>query len=113
VPAHLASGGKAILAALDPAHVEELYADAPGIDLARLRRQLAEVRRRGFANNDQQTEAGLTALGTVVRDGDGAPIAAVAIAMPTVRFHRDGIPGWRTALTTTSRRIEQELTHPR
>jgi DNA-binding IclR family transcriptional regulator len=113
VPAHLASGGKAILAALDPAQVDELYANVPGVDVATLRRQLAGVRRSGLASNDQRTEAGLTALGTVVRDGGGAPIAAVAIAMPTVRFQRAGIPEWRAALTATARRIEQELSRSR
>jgi IclR family acetate operon transcriptional repressor len=109
LPAHLTSGGKAILAASAPAVVDELYAGVADIDLATLRRQLAQVRRRGFAMNDQRTEAGLTALGIAVRDTEGVPFAAVAIAMPSVRFRREGIPGWAAALTATARHIEQKL----
>lgn len=109
LPAHLTSGGKAILAALDPALVDELYDGVDEVESASLRRQLAQVRRRGFAINDQRTEAGLTALGAAVRDADGLPVAAVALAMPTVRFHRDGLPGWAEALTAATRKIEHEL----
>jgi DNA-binding IclR family transcriptional regulator len=113
LPAHLTSGGKAILAAMDPARVEELYAGVEDCDPAGLRRQLAQVRRRGFAMNDQRTEAGLTALGAAVRDAAGVPVAAVALAMPTVRFHRDGIPEWSAALASTTRRVEHALSRPR
>jgi DNA-binding IclR family transcriptional regulator len=109
VPAHLCSGGKAILAALPPGEVAELYAGAEDVNLPRVQRELALVRRRGFAVNDQRTEAGLTALGVVVRDSARAPVAALAIAMPSVRFHRDRVPGWISALGVTLSAIEQEL----
>ncbi|MFD2357078.1 IclR family transcriptional regulator [Nonomuraea ferruginea] len=59
--AHLTSGGKAILALLPPAELAQLYADEA--ELARVRRDLAAVRRRGVAINDQRTETGLTAVG--------------------------------------------------
>ncbi|MET9790354.1 IclR family transcriptional regulator [Streptomyces canus] len=109
LPAHLTSGGRAVLAALPPDQVTALYDGSEDVDLTRLRRDLALVRKRGFAINDQRTEAGLTALGIVVRDPEGVPVAAVAIAMPTVRFDRDRVPAWVGALTATVSEIEQEL----
>ncbi|ALG11955.1 IclR family transcriptional regulator [Kibdelosporangium phytohabitans] len=109
LPAHLCSGGKAILAALRPADVAALYADSADVNVPRLQRELSLVRKRGFAINDQRTEAGLTALGVVVRDSARAPVAALAIAMPSVRFHRDRVPAWVSALSTTLSAIEHDV----
>ncbi len=113
LPAHLTSGGKAILAALPPADLTALYADDPAVDLPRLRRELSIVRKRGVAINDQATEAGLTALGRVITDDTGAPFAAVSIALPTARFSRSRLPTWIAALTRTAKAIEAALTTQR
>ncbi|MEU5722756.1 IclR family transcriptional regulator [Micromonospora sp. NPDC047738] len=110
LPAHLASGGKAILAALPPNHVRALYEDVDGIDLPKLRRELTLVRKRGFAINDQLTEAGLTALGVAVRGPSGAPEAAISLAIPTARFDRHQLPTWVAAMTAAATRIESDLT---
>ncbi len=101
LPAHLSSAGKAILAASEAEEVTALYAEEPEVDLVALRRQLSLVRSRGFAINDQKTEPGVTALAVAV---PGAS-AAVALAMPTSRFHRDHLAGWVRALGVTARRI--------
>src|SRR5690349_3252429 len=68
LPAHLTSGGTALLAALPPDEVTALYEQNREVDLAKLRRELTQVRRRGFAINDQRTEAGLTALAVPIRN---------------------------------------------
>jgi DNA-binding IclR family transcriptional regulator len=108
LPAHLASGSKALLAGRPPLEVATLYADRlPAAELAALQRELVRVRRRGFAVNDRRTEAGVTAIGRAVA-GTGA---AVSIALPTARFRRDLIPGWAAALTAATDRIERELGH--
>ncbi|KJK48609.1 transcriptional regulator [Lentzea aerocolonigenes] len=109
LPARLTSCGKAILAAMPPDDVTALYEDADDVELASLRRELTLVRKRGFAINDQSTEAGLVALGVAIRDAKGCPIAGVAIAMPSIRFHRDRIPGWIRALAGCAADIEHDL----
>jgi IclR family acetate operon transcriptional repressor len=109
LPAHLASGGKAILAAMPPDEVATLYDRADDVDPARLRRELGLVRKRGFAINDQLTETGLTALGMVVRDPSGAPSAAISIAMPKARFTREMLPTWIGTMSATVARIENDL----
>ncbi|MFD4603863.1 IclR family transcriptional regulator [Streptomyces sp. NPDC058464] len=109
LPAHLTSGGKVLLAALDQDQVTALYAADPGVDLPRLRRELALVRKRGFAINDQKTETGLTAVATEVRDPDGTPVAAVALAMPSARFDQDHLPGWVAALHGTAAAVTRAL----
>ncbi len=109
LPAHLTSGGKVLLAALSAAELASLYAESDDVDLARLRRQLALVRKRGFAINDQQTEAGLTALGMGIRDTVGLTRAALSIALPSARFERDQVTRWVSALADTVAAVERDL----
>lgn len=110
LPAHLASGGKALLAVLPPdelAAVFDALDDAAG---ARLRRDLRVVRRYGFAVNDQATESGLTAVGVAVPGGAGLPRAAISLAMPTVRYSRNRLPGWAAALSAAAEEIARDAT---
>jgi IclR family acetate operon transcriptional repressor len=106
LPAEDSSGGRAMLAALPPREVAARYPEA---DLLRLRRDLAVVRRRGYAVNDQQTEAGLTAIGRAVVDASGMPVAALAIAMPAIRFDRSALTDWVTALSVATKGIADDL----
>jgi DNA-binding IclR family transcriptional regulator len=109
LPAHLASGGKALLATRTDEQVLALLAGLPAPDTATLLRELRGVRRRGFALNDRGTEAGVTAIGRVVREPDGPPSVAVSIAMPTSRFRRDRLAGWAGDLADAAARIERDL----
>jgi IclR family transcriptional regulator, acetate operon repressor len=109
LPAHLASGGKALLAGLPPDRIDELYRASGDVDLHRLRRELALVRKRGFAINDQLTERGVTAVGVAIREPVGQPNAAISISMPSARFDRDQLRGWVNELTTTAAVIERDL----
>lgn len=109
LPAHLSSGGKAVLATLDreqlAAVLEPLGAEAA----ARLARELRTVRRRGFAVNDQATETGLTALGVAVPDPEGAVRAALSLAVPTARYSRDRLPQWGAVLLAAAAGVSRDL----
>lgn len=109
LPAHLTSGGRAVLATLPPAEITRRYAGVPDVDLARLRRDLGLVRRRGFAINDQRTEKGVTAIGVPVHDRTGEAVAAIALAIPTARFDRDRLPVWVSALSAAAEQVTAEL----
>ncbi|WP_433361297.1 IclR family transcriptional regulator [Actinoplanes sp. CA-142083] len=115
-PAHLASGGKIMLAELPPERLEALYGDDRWADrldqrpaLATLRRELRTVRERGFSINAGKTESGVTAVGRAVRDEHGRVEAAVSVSMPTARFSRDRLPEIVAALALTARDIEDQL----
>ncbi|WP_030915638.1 IclR family transcriptional regulator [Streptosporangium amethystogenes] len=115
-PAHLASGGKVMLADLPPERLDALYSEAKWADrldqrpnLATLRRELRTVRDRGFAINAGRTEKGVTAIGRAVRGEDGRAQAAVSVSMPTSRFSRDRLPDLVSALALTARDIEEEV----
>ena len=66
------------------------------------------MRQNGFALNNEQTEAGLSAIGVPVRWADGM-IAGISLAMPTARFSRDRVPGWVQELHRCARAIEKAL----
>ena len=109
LPAHLASGGKAMLATLRAPELTELYASRDDVDLPRLRRELSAVRKRGFAINNQQTETGLTGVGIALRDPSSKSTAAISLSLPAARFDRERLPIWVNALSATASRIEQDL----
>lgn len=112
LPARLVSGGKVLLATLPEEAVRHLYGVThpdPDLDLSALLRELDLVRRRGFAINDQQTEAGVTAVARLVRDPAGRGAAAVSLALPTARFGADRLPGWLEALGATVAQVEHDL----
>ena len=111
LPAHLTSGGRAVLATRSDEEIESLYAapDSPVTDVSRLLQDLRRIRRQGFAVNDQATETGLIAIGRSIASAPGAPAAAISIAMPTTRYRRDRLPEWSSRLATTAERIGREL----
>jgi IclR family acetate operon transcriptional repressor len=88
LPAHLTSGGKILLAQLTPVQLEALYADTPvaeAPDLSHLRTVLEESGKMGYAFNIEESEPGICAVAAAVLDPFGRPIAAIAIAAPSVR----------------------------
>lgn len=110
LPAHLASGGQAMLARLSRAELEERYAgDSTGAEREAVQRSVRRTRRRGFAINDQVTETGLTALGHAVTTPDQQAHAALSIAMPSARYKREMVPDLVAALGAAARAIEHDL----
>lgn len=109
LPAHLSSGGKAALAVAGPAQLEPVLDRLDDAAGARLRRELRLVRRRGFAVNDQATEAGLTAVGVAVPAAGGFAGAAISVAAPTVRSSRALQPVWADALAGAAAGLAHDL----
>lgn len=96
LPAHTTAGGKALLALLEPEHVDVLYEgfEWPVLtarticSLRRLQRELALVRERGWALNDGEAEDGIRAVGVAIDHPAGVQAAAVVLAAPTSRLSR-------------------------
>ncbi|WP_367325059.1 IclR family transcriptional regulator [Streptomyces sp. HUAS ZL42] len=114
-PAHQASGGLVMLAALTDDELTALYAHAPADgpeefpDLAELRTELGAVRRTGFAVNLERSERGVVAIGRGVTDASGATIAAVSVSMPSVRYSAGEVKAIVSALATAADRISAEM----
>lgn len=89
VPPHASSLGKVLYAygALPlPGAVLGELTERTLPDLGALRRDLAGVRRRGYATTVDELELGLTAIAAPVRDGHGTVVAALGISGPTPRL---------------------------
>ena len=96
LPAHCSAAGKALLARLEPGELRRRY---PGERLetvtarsigtfAALARALAQVGRTGYAVNRNESEDGVAAVGVVVDDELGRPLAALSCAAPIARMDR-------------------------
>ncbi|WP_142025445.1 IclR family transcriptional regulator [Blastococcus colisei] len=109
LPAHLSSGGKAVLATLDDERLAAVVASLDAAVAVRLERELRTVRRRGVAVNDQETEAGLTAVGVAVPPSGGVTGAALSVAAPSARYSRDRLPVWKEALAEAAGGIARDL----
>lgn len=85
IPAHCASMGKAMLAHLPAEALATLLEGAPLIpctprsivDTAAIQRELARIRRRGFALNEQELELGLRAVAAPIWDHNRQVVAAI------------------------------------
>ena len=109
LPAHLSSGGKAALALAGKDQLAAVLAPLDDAAAAELERELRTVRRRGFAVNDQATEAGLTAVGVAVPAAGEFSGAAISVAAPTARCSRDLLPAWGAALCQAAAAIARDL----
>ncbi len=89
---HSTSLGKAYLAALPTDELDALLErlELPGLtpntitDTARPRRELDEIRGRGYAVDDVENEPGVLCLGAAVRDHQGRPVCAFSVGAGTV-----------------------------
>jgi IclR family acetate operon transcriptional repressor len=116
MPAYCSAGGKAILAELGNVEVEQIYRGgltpwptARIHTLPALKRQLAAVRKAGYAASLEETEQGVTGLGACLRDATGKPVAAYTTAIPTARFRKASIPEYVKALREAAAATEGAL----
>jgi len=91
-PLHGSSSGKVVLAHLPEAERQRLLArplepltPRTVTDPARLRRQLEEVRVRGYATIQDELEEGLNAVAAPIRQLNGEVVAALSVSGPSFR----------------------------
>ncbi len=113
---HCTALGKAILAFQSPefraAHLrEELLrlTDHTILDKERLFAELREVRRRGYAVDRDENEAGYSCFGVPVRDCRGVPIAAISVSLQSDRVTRTREFEVSECVMAAARRIEAKL----
>jgi len=87
---HCTAGGKAILSRLPERRVREIaaerglpeFTDDTISELPALLNELADIRERGYALNDQEQMRGIRAVGAPVVDTDGGIIGALSVSGP-------------------------------
>ena len=99
LPAHCTASGKALLAFRPPSVVESLL-EAPLkartkntiTTFERLHEELALVRERGYATDEEENELGVRAVAAPIADSDGEVIAEISVPGPTSRLTLDRVP---------------------
>jgi DNA-binding IclR family transcriptional regulator len=116
-PIHCTAVGKAILATMPRARVEELL---PELRLERFTRrtmtsreallkELERTSRRGYAVDDEEREEGVRCAGVAILDGRGEAVAAVSISGPSFRVTMQKIPHIADRLMTCVKGIQHDL----
>lgn len=93
LPVYCASLGKAILAFLDAGHQEEIITrlnfkaktERTIVTQSSLRKELSEIKSRGYALNDEELEKGLRAVAAPVINYTGEAFAGINIAWSSAR----------------------------
>ncbi|MET9764331.1 IclR family transcriptional regulator [Streptomyces sp. NPDC006372] len=111
-PMHATATGHAILAHLPKSEVDELvagglerYGEETITDPAELRAELGRVRERGYSVNHNHFRPGVCAIAAPVLDGDGTPLATVAVSLPDSRFEPARLDGLGRLVTGTAAEI--------
>jgi DNA-binding IclR family transcriptional regulator len=92
-PAHATSLGKVLLSDLGENEVREIlgthgmasYTRTTTTDVTPLLAELADIRERGFAVDDEEYDEGLRCVGAPIRDHTGRVVAALGIGGPVTR----------------------------
>lgn len=121
LPAEMTSMGRVLLANLAPDDMERFLAALPDgqprpqtarslTDVAVLRRELADVRARGWALVDQELEDGVRSIAAPLRDRRGRTVAALNVSSNTARVSLDELCGTHLpALLDCASRISARL----
>lgn len=114
-PAHSTSLGKAMMAFLPDADALALSSELPQrtintlTDADKLRRQVDDVRRRGYAIEVGENEDGLMCIGVPILDRTGYPVAAMSLSAPERRMKPELTAVAADALKGAAKRISIHL----
>ena len=106
VPAHCSASGKVMLAQMGPAQRRRLLAHAPLdkytdktiTDLDLLEREIAQVRKHGYALDNEEFLPGLLCIAVGVPDTGAPSKLCIAIQAPIMRLSADKARQWLPAL---------------
>jgi DNA-binding IclR family transcriptional regulator len=104
LPLTAGSGAQVLCAWADPASLSDVLPRA-----AFTARQLADIRRRGWAQSVAQREAGVASVSAPVLTRTGALMAAISISGPIDRLGRTPGPRLAPVLVAGARRISAAL----
>ena len=118
VPAHCSADGKALLAYQSKDMIESIAVDGLAtltprtiVDVAQLMADLAQVRARGYALDDEETEIGLRAIAAPIRDHNGEVVAAISVAGPVQRMTKKVVLAHAPKVIAAAEAISARLGH--
>jgi DNA-binding IclR family transcriptional regulator len=109
--------GKALISEFSDEELGDLVALHPFVQRTRrtitsldvLRINLAEVRRLGYALDDEESNPGLRCVAAPIRNDKGEIVAAVSVSGPSFEFSEEALPEIAEAVTHAAREISARL----
>ena len=118
-PLHCTAAGKIFLAHAAKAEQDQVFArplkkftSRTVVEPAKLRRELAEIRDRGWSTDEQGFVVHVRVAGAPIRDATDRVIAAVAVGGPTIRVSRRKLGSFIKLVVATASAISRDLAHP-
>jgi DNA-binding IclR family transcriptional regulator len=116
-PLHSSAVGKSLLAALPDDEIDQLigikglvrYTDRTIINLADFHRDIDEIRSRGWAMDDEETQMGVRCIAAAICDHRGAVAASVGISGPTQRITRERMHVLGQLVRESAAKISKQL----
>lgn len=116
-PSFASASGRVILAERPPQAIAAEFGGRPLVTpterrlrgVAELQEILEQVRREGYAENDEETAIGLYALSVPVRNGAGAVLAALTLCVPTSRLNPTRRETLIPSLMEAGQRLSEEV----
>lgn len=101
LPVHAGASAKVLLAFSPPEEIDAVlstatlprYTDRTVTDAARLRVQLEEIRRAGYAISEGEVDHGVRGVAAPIFRPDGRLAAGLSVAGPAYRLNDDALPG--------------------
>jgi len=118
VPVHCTANGKLLLAFAPARHRARLLDSIPLqpytrntiVDRARLLRELREIRRRGYSEDNEEFLAGVCCLAVPVKDRRGKVVAGLAVSAPLARFPLERARTYLSDLQACAEQVSAHLT---
>lgn len=115
--AHCTSTGKLLLAFLPPAELATVldgftlpaHTRRTITDRGKLDSELDAIRRRGWADNIEESELGVNSVAAPIREASGRVVAAISVAGPAARFTPDGMRQVAVDTVRTADAISERL----
>ncbi|MEO6349147.1 MAG: IclR family transcriptional regulator [Candidatus Limnocylindrales bacterium] len=120
LPAHCTGVGKALLAYLTAAALADVierhglpsFTPATIIERHILVAELASIRERGYAVDDEEIEPGLRCIAAPIRGHSGDVVAAISIAGPSSRVRREEVDRYADRVVAAARQASAALGAP-
>ncbi len=116
LPAHCSGVGKVLLAALSEKTLDEIirerglprFTNNTITDLGALKTELAKIRKREYAIDDEEIEEGLKCAAAPLCDSGGRVVAAISMSVPRERFDKE-TSGFISMVKKTAQETSQTI----
>ncbi len=116
-PMYCTGLGKVLLAHLPPDRVKDILKEEKPIRFtnstitnpADLARELAAIREKGYAMDNEEHEIGVRCLAAPVYNNRGEVCAAMSVSMPSVRLTDEEVPRFRKIIMEAAAEVSQRL----